>query len=102
VQVQVVDDVGYIPRPNLLGALVSKAAAYAVPSGRRRERHLIDFAVLASLISRSDRIAEQMTTRDRRRLVSMLGALATSRGRWVSVTGADRGVAVLGQLVATD
>jgi len=66
VEVQVEDDVGFIPRPNLLGALVSKAAAYTFRSEAGRERHLIDFAVLASLIARSDRIAEQMTDRDRR------------------------------------
>jgi hypothetical protein len=85
----------------LLGALVSKAAAYAVPSDLGRERHLIDFAILASLIARSDRIADQLTVRDRRRLVSVIGVLSSFRSRWVGVSGADRGVAVLGQLVAT-
>lgn len=95
VEVQVEDDVGFIPQPNLLGALVSKAAAYTVPNDHGRERHLVDFAVLASLISRSDRIAEQLTAGDRRRLSSMLGVMADSRSRWVGIADAERGIAVL-------
>ena len=41
-------------RPNLLGALVLKAAAYTVPLDQAAKRHLIDFAVLSTLITRGD------------------------------------------------
>ena len=95
VEVQVENDVGGVPRPNLLGALVSKAAAYTFRREAGRERHLLDFAVLASLIARSDLIAEQLTDRDRRWLSSMLGVMADSRSRWVGISDGERGIAVL-------
>jgi hypothetical protein len=65
VAVQVRDIVGTVRRPNLLGSLVVKAAAYSVASDTRRERHVIDFAVLGAMITRADRIDEKVTRRDR-------------------------------------
>lgn len=99
VQVQVGTDIGFVPRPDLLGALVSKAAAHSIPNDSRRERHLLDFAVLASLISRNDSIAARLTARDRHHLVSMLKAMDRSRSRWLGIADAERGVDVLRTLL---
>ncbi len=90
---------GVIRRPNLLGAMVSKAAAFSVPSDPHKERHLTDFAVLATMVSRSDRIAEQLTPRDRRYLVPLLAVLERSRGPWSTIGGSQRGIQALGALV---
>jgi hypothetical protein len=49
VTVQVDDAVGTIRRPNMLGALIAKAAAFSVPSDPAKERHLSDFATLAAM-----------------------------------------------------
>jgi hypothetical protein len=68
VTVQVDDKNGSIRRPNMLGALVAKAAAYSIPSDPAKERHLTDFATLAAMAQSSDRIREQLTSRDRRYL----------------------------------
>jgi hypothetical protein len=50
VEVQVAGQTGVVRRPNLLGALVAKAAANTVVLDPRRGRHLTDFAVLATLL----------------------------------------------------
>ncbi len=83
-------------RPSLLGALVAKAGAYTTPDPYR-DRHIQDFAVLASLIGRADLASGSVTKSDRRHLVAMLKALETKPGLWADVDGADRGVAVLRQ-----
>ena len=85
---------GIVRRPNLLGALVAKAAAYRTTSDTARSRHLVDFAVLTTLIAPSDRIGAA-TSRDRRRLVSAVGALVAERRTLVVVEGAAEGLAVL-------
>jgi hypothetical protein len=95
VTVQVDDKNGSIRRPNMLGALVAKAAAYSIPSDPAKERHLTDFATLAAMAQSSDRIREQLTSRDRRYLAPMLVALANSRRLWASIEGAERGILAL-------
>ena len=95
VTVQVEDEVAAIRRPNVLGALVAKAAAFSVPSDPAKERHLTDFATLAAMALGSDRIGQQMTTRDRHYLVPMLVALDNSRRLWASIDGAERGILAL-------
>lgn len=79
-------------RPNLLGALVLKAAAYTVPLDRAAKRHLIDFAVLSTLITRGDQLATQMTDRDRRRLGNAIGAIRLDGTIIPAVDGADLGI----------
>lgn len=85
---------GAVRRPNLLGALVAKAAAYHVTNDTARTRHLVDFAVLTTLIAPSDHITAA-TARDRRRLVSTMGALVAERRTFLAVEGASDGLAVL-------
>jgi hypothetical protein len=101
VTVQVDDTTGGVRRPNMLGALVAKAAAFSVPNDSAKERHLTDFAVLAAIAQRSDRIAEQNTVRDRAYLLPMLSTLAKSRSLWASIPGADRGIRALTALTAS-
>lgn len=101
VNVQVAQATGVIRRPNLLGALVSKAAAYSVPVDRHKQRHLVDFAVLAAMTRRSDYIGRQLTDRDRRYLVPMLAALDRSPGLWSGIEDTTRGLHALAGLVGT-
>jgi hypothetical protein len=101
VTVHVDEAVGTIRRPNMLGALVAKAAAFSVPSDSAKERHLTDFATLAAMARGSDRIGQQMTARDRHYLVPMLVALDRSRRLWVPIEGAERGILALAVLTKT-
>lgn len=92
---------GVVRRPNLLGALVAKAAAYHITSDTARSRHLVDFAVLTTLIVPSDHVGEA-TARDRRRLVSAVGALVAEKRTLVAVEGAVDGLAVLRRALGID
>lgn len=85
---------GTVWRPSMIGALVAKAAAFSVQDAERN-RHLVDFAVLASMVSRSDSIADQVTRRDRQYLRPMLSALGENRSLWVMVEDAERGIDVV-------
>ncbi len=57
-------------------------------------RHLIDFAVLTTLIRPSDAVGEARR-RDREHLETMLAALAADRRTWAGVEGTDDGIARL-------
>ena len=89
---------GTVWRPSMIGALVAKAAAYSVPDVAR-DRHLVDFAVLASMVSRSDGIADHVTQRDRQHLLPVLLALDENRPLWAMVDGAERGIDVVRRVV---
>ena len=102
VGVQVDQTEGTVHRPNLIGALVSKAAAYSVPGDPNKARHIIDFAALAAMARRSDRIAQQLSAGDRKHLAPMLTALAASRPLWSSTPGAERGVLALTRLAGQE
>jgi len=94
VRVRVGDRTGTVRRPNLLGALVAKAAAHTVTLDRTRRRHLTDFLVLSTLVEHGDHI-DNATKRDRHYLHSMLGAIALDRRAVMLVEGADDGVHTL-------
>lgn len=64
---------GTVRRPNLVGALVIKAAAHTVGHAGRG-RHRLDFVTLAALVSRGDFSGTELTRKDRKRLGEMLGA----------------------------
>lgn len=91
--------VGEVPRPNLAGALVIKAAAYRNRNDRHRDRHLTDFAVLAAMIQRSDNLAATLKRRDLEHLRPTLADLRTRPELIATIAGADRGVDVLGGIV---
>lgn len=65
---------GTVLRPNLVGALVMKAAAHGGAPDAAPGRHRIDFVLLAGLISRRDFSQEELTAKDRRRLRLMVAA----------------------------
>jgi len=94
VQVSVDGRTGTVRRPNLLGALVAKAAAHTVTLDRERRRHLSDFLVLSTLVEHGDRI-DDATKRDRAYLHRMLGSIVHDRRAVASVEGADDGVHTL-------
>ncbi len=65
--------VGTVLRPNLIGALVGKAAARTeIASDRNASRHCTDFVVLASLVSARDFRETDLVKKDRARLRKML------------------------------
>jgi len=65
--------IGTVLRPNLVAALVGKAAARAeIPASRASSRHCTDFVVLADLIAARDFRETELTKKDRVRLRKML------------------------------
>lgn len=79
---------GAVLRPTLLGALIAKASARTVTLDRRRDRHLVDFAVLAMLLQPSD-VADDppLDKRERRRLLSMIGDMRAHPLVWLEMDG---------------
>lgn len=64
---------GTVLRPNLVGALVGKAAARTeIASDRASTRHCTDFVVLANLVSARDFRETELMKKDRTRLRKML------------------------------
>jgi hypothetical protein len=73
VVVQIGDRVGTVLRPNLVGALVAKAAArIEIIADRARARHCTDFVVLANLIAASDFRETVLNKKDKQRLRKMV------------------------------
>jgi hypothetical protein len=98
VDIEFTDVQGRVYRPSMIGALVAKAAAFSVQDPDKL-RHVIDFAVLASMIEGSDRIAEQLRKRDRDYLVPMVEALDKNRTLWVAINdNVERGVELIRDL----
>ncbi|TQL66563.1 hypothetical protein FB381_0426 [Nocardioides albertanoniae] len=65
--------VGTILRPNLIGALVGKAAARVdLGGGSAASRHCVDFVVLASLVAARDFRITSLGRKDRHRLRKMV------------------------------
>lgn len=84
VAVRVADAEGFVPRPNLLGALVSKAAAVQTDL-RDNDRHCEDLAILGSLLLRADDVRAyevQVTAKDRRRVRAGLGEMPADHPAW--------------------
>lgn len=91
VEIRVGDRIGTVRRPSLLGALVGKGAAYGVTLDRARTRHLVDFAVLSTLVRRGDQIGSA-GPRDRVHLDNALGALANDPRLVATVEGGAQGI----------
>lgn len=101
VAVDVRGQVDDIPRPNLAGALVIKAAAFTNPQDSFRDRHLADVAVLSTLIQRSDAISGALGRRDVGYLRAAVAALTNRTDLVAQINGADRGLDVLSRIVAS-
>jgi len=80
--------IGTVLRPTLQGALLSKAAAVEIV-GDDPARHLSDIATLAALITRRDRVADDITPTERRR-ISAAAALIDRDPTIIRVAGVDR------------
>lgn len=82
---------GTILRPNLQGALLAKAYAYTVPLDLARDRHLVDFTVLGTLLSTADDIASGLTTRERNKIGNAVFRAAMSPAA-LAVEGGSEGL----------
>lgn len=84
VPVQLGERIGYTRRPNLLGALIAKAAA-SVADNRDADRHRDDIAVLASIALTAGQLRQlrRMTNdKDRRRLRLALKEMPAAHRSW--------------------
>jgi len=81
---------GLVRRPNLLGALVAKAAAAREIRVRQNpERDWQDAALLLSLITDPLTVAEQLTVKDRKRLAGLSPLLDRGHLGWATLTAED-------------
>lgn len=78
---------GCVRRPNLVGALVVKAAAHTNPLDGDPRRHRRDFLVLAGLVTASDFADENVDKTDGRRLRAMMTAIENDREALLEVPG---------------
>lgn len=86
---------GFVRRPNLVGALVVKAAAHTNVGDWDSRRHRRDFLALASLVTAGDFAGETLSKTDRWRLRNMMGAIAVDRELLLDVPSAPASIARL-------
>ncbi|AIY17288.1 hypothetical protein GUY44_13450 [Pimelobacter simplex] len=89
VAVMVAGREGAVRRPNLVGALVGKAAALANASDPGLGRHRRDFAILAGLLTARDFRSEELTKKDRQRLRAMVAAVQQDGALLLEVPSAE-------------
>lgn len=89
VAVTVEERKGFVRRPNLVGALVVKAAAHGNPSDPARRRHREDFVVLAGLLTAEDFAAEKPNATDRRRLRAIVQAIEADQEVLLTISDAQ-------------
>jgi len=86
---------GFVRRPNLVGALVVKAAAHTNPGDRDLRRHRRDFVILAGLITARDFAGEDVNKTDRRRLRRIAAAIDGDRELLLEIPSAFDAIARL-------
>ena len=94
--------VAAVPRPHLAGALLAKSRALLNPQDPHPGRHAVDIAVLASMVGRADVpvLREVLANRkSRATLGAAIARLGSDRAVWVTVEGADAGVARLAEIL---
>jgi hypothetical protein len=79
---------GSVRRPNLVGAVVAKAAAHTNPGDPGRGRHRRDFVILAGLLTARDFRDETLTKKDRQRLRVMLVSVLEDRALLLEIPNA--------------
>lgn len=95
VPVTVAGRAGAVRRPNLVGALVGKAAALSNSGDPGLGRHRRDFAVLAGLLTARDVRNEPLTKKDRQRLRAMVAAVKKDRALLLEIPDAENSLARL-------
>ena len=85
VAVTVADREGSVRRPNLVGALVGKAAALRNAGDPGLGRHRRDFVILAGLLTARDFRNEELTKKDRQRLRAMVTAVGKDRALLIEI-----------------
>lgn len=95
VEVDVAGRIGHVRRPNLIGALIVKAAAHTIPGDQRRGRHRSDFATLAALLSRRDLMGEALSKKERNYLRLMLSNVGEDAAATDGLTEIEDGLARL-------
>lgn len=88
VEVDVDGVTGTVIRPTLQGAIIAKASAMLIGEGALADRHLNDLAILASLVTRQDRVGENVTRVEVIRVRSAL-AIILSRPSLHLAVGVD-------------
>lgn len=81
---------GAVRRPNLVGALVGKAAALSNSGDTGSARHRRDFAILAGLLTARDFRREDVTRKDRQRLQAMVMAVRKDRVLLLDLPNAEQ------------
>lgn len=94
VEVGVAGRLGTVRRPNLIGALVGKAATTQILIDPARERHKIDFATLASLLQIADLRRAEFSKLDRQYLGNMIFRVTDAKVD-ETIPGATRGIRML-------
>lgn len=94
--------VGKVRCPDLLGALVAKAAATSIPVRQNRERDWQDAALLLSVLADPVAASEQLGKRDREHLRRLRPLLETAHPGWENLSTEARrlGVAALSFLIS--
>ena len=95
VEVQAGGRVGRVRRPNLVGALVMKAAAHERQSGVAGARHRLYFATLVSMLAGRDLRGVEWKKADRRRLRAMTAAVRGDRSAVVKAPGVEEAMGLL-------
>jgi hypothetical protein len=94
VPISVDEQVCWIPRPNLLGAIVAKATAADVDN-QDVERHFSDVVFLAGLVADPIEMRVDVGTKDRQRLKRLLSLLPRAHPAWNASTDAYTTVVLL-------
>ncbi|HVQ49074.1 MAG TPA: hypothetical protein VMS92_03420 [Mycobacterium sp.] len=80
---------GAVRRPNLVGALIGKAAALSNAGDPGVGRHRRDFVILAGLLTARDFRGVELTRKDRQRLRAMVAAARRDRAMLLDMPNAE-------------
>ena len=81
---------GQVRRPNLIGALVMKAAAHSAIGDAGRARHRRDFVTLSGLVAARDFRAADLRPKDRQRLRAVIASARGDQTLMLGQSNAER------------
>lgn len=97
--VKVGDRVGGILRPTLMGAIVGKASAYTVVLDSKRDRHLGDLVILATLVLPEDVRGVELDALEIERITNAIGHARQKPSAWSYVLGGEEALDRLAAIV---